>query len=375
MVKKSKVTIPFLNLQSIHFKLEAEMLSAFQRVYNNNWFILGDELKSFEQLYSVKNKVNYCLGTSNGLDALILSMLGINLLPGDEVILPSNTYIATAIAASHLGCKPVFVEPRLDTYNINPSLIEEKITSCTKAIVPVHLYGQACEMDIILEISKKYNLKVIEDNAQSHFSMFGGRFTGTWGDVNATSFYPGKNLGALGDAGAITTNDYEIYQKILALRNYGSYKKYENEYIGYNMRLDELQAAFLKIKLNHIESWIDERIQIASYYQKILSSVEQIILPYTHEKAIHTFHLFVIRTKKRNDLQEFLHENGIGTLIHYPIPPHLQKSYSYLGHKKGDFPIAEEIASTCLSLPLWPGMTNNQIEYVCERIIYFFKKK
>jgi dTDP-4-amino-4,6-dideoxygalactose transaminase len=374
MANSINMLIPFLNLQPVHCRIEAEMLSAFQKVYHNNWFILGEEVKNFEESYAIMNEVKYSLGISNGLDALILSMLGIGLQPGDEVILPSNTYIATALALTHIGCKPVFVEPRLDTYNLDPQLIEAKITSKTRAIVPVHLYGQSCEMDSILQISETYSLKVIEDNAQSHFSSFAGKLTGSWGHVNATSFYPGKNLGALGDAGAITTNDFEVYEKLKTLRNYGSYKKYENDYLGYNMRLDEMQAAFLSVKLKYIDSWINERIQIAASYLNMLSGIDDLILPYTHPEAKHTFHLFVIRTSQRDKLQMHLNENGIGTLIHYPIPPHLQKAYINLGHYKGEYPIAEEIADTCLSLPLWPGLTQAQISFICHKVISFFRK-
>jgi dTDP-4-amino-4,6-dideoxygalactose transaminase len=292
---------------------------------------------------------------SNGLDALVLSLRALGIGPGDEVIVPSNTYIATALAVSQVGATPVFVEPRMETYNINPELIPSKITKKTKAIMPVHLYGQACEMDEILEIAKTHNLFVIEDNAQAHLSSFNGRLTGSFGDINGTSFYPGKNLGALGDAGAITTNNGELAIRIKRLRNYGSEVKYYNEEIGYNNRLDEMQAAFLRVKLKYLQDWTQQRKEIAAWYNEVLKD-KNWILPKVHPDADHVYHLYVIRTSNRDEVAEELKQEGIQTMIHYPIPPHLQKAYRHLGFKKGDFPIAEEIANTCLSLPIWPGM-------------------
>jgi len=291
---------------------------------------------------------------------------------GDEVIVPSNTYIATALAVSYTGAKPIFVEPGIDTYNIDPAKIEAAITPKTKAIMPVHLYGQACEMDRIIEIAKKHHLYVIEDNAQAHGAAFKGRLTGSFGQVNGTSFYPGKNLGALGDAGAVTTNDQAIAEKISRLRNYGSGKKYYNEEIGFNCRLDEVQAGFLSVKLKYLSQWTEQRKAIAGWYNKGLKGIGDLKLPHTAEGATHVYHIYLIRTKQREDLQKYLAENGIGTMIHYPVPPHLQKAYQHLGYKKGDFPVAEKIADTCLSLPLWPGMTEQQVEDVSEIIRRFF---
>jgi dTDP-4-amino-4,6-dideoxygalactose transaminase len=290
---------------------------------------------------------------------------------GDEVIVPSNTYIATALAVSFVGATPIFVEPNIETYNIDPNRIEAAINSKTKAIMPVHLYGQACEMDAIKTIADKHQLFIIEDNAQSQGASYNNILTGAWGNINGTSFYPGKNLGALGDAGAITTNDKELANKAMVLRNYGSQKKYYNEVIGHNMRLDECQATFLSVKLRYLDIWTKQRLQIAAWYDEALKSVEQIILPKTAIQATHVYHLYVIRTQKRDELLRYLNDAGIGTLIHYPIPPHLQQAYTHLGYKKGDFPLAEEIANTVLSLPMWPGMSIDEVDYVARTLKAF----
>ncbi len=348
--------IKFLDFQPMHNQIQEEMQQAFQRVYNSQWFIQGQELAQFEIEYAKLTHTKFSVGVSNGLDALILALRALNIGSGDEVIVPSNTYIATALAVSHVGATPVFVEPRIETYNINPELIPMAITKKTKAIMPVHLYGQACEMDSIIEIAKAHNLFVVEDNAQAHLSSYKEKFTGTFGDINGTSFYPGKNLGALGDAGAITTDNEELAYRITTLRNYGSAVKYYNEEIGYNNRLDELQAAFLRVKLNYLQEWTNQRKEIAQLYNEVLQNRNDMVLPYVHENADHVYHLYVVRTANREKLQQELINNGIQTMIHYPVPPHLQKAYKYLGYKKGDFPIAEEIARNCLSLPIWPGM-------------------
>ncbi|HWH63275.1 MAG TPA: DegT/DnrJ/EryC1/StrS family aminotransferase, partial [Ginsengibacter sp.] len=348
--------IPFLSFEFINLQTKAETLSSFENFFNSSWYILGQQVKKFEEEYSLFNKVKYCVGVSNGLDALHIALRALGIHKGDEVIVPSNTYIATALAVSYVGATPVFVEPDINTYNIDASKIEAAMTSKTKAILPVHLYGQSCEMKSIMFIAKKYNLFVIEDNAQSHGASYNGKLTGSWGNINGTSFYPGKNLGALGDAGAITTNDMELAGKASVLRNYGSQKKYYNEVVGYNMRLDECQAGFLSIKLKYLKEWTEQRQEIAGWYNDALKNVSNLILPAIAKNATHVYHLYVVRTKFRNDLQKYLTDNGIGTLIHYPIPPHLQKAYHKLGFKAGDFPIAEEIANTCLSLPIWPGM-------------------
>lgn len=364
--------IPFLNFTPMHTPLKQEMMDAFEKFYDTGWFILGENVKKFEQQYSNFNNTKHAVGVSNGLDALHICLKTLNIGEGDEVIIPSNTYIATALAVSYVGAKPVFVEPKLDTYNINPNLIESSITPRTRAIIPVHLYGQACEMKAIKKIADKYQLFVIEDNAQSQGASYQGIQTGSWGDINGTSFYPGKNLGALGDAGAITTNSDELAKCARILRNYGSEKKYHNEKLGYNMRLDECQAAFLSIKLRQLAYWTKQRQEIASWYYDSLKDTKHIILPAIAPHASHVYHLFVIRTRKRDQLQEYLSNHGIGTLIHYPIPPHLQPAYAGLGLKKGNFPIAEEISNTCLSLPIWPGMTKNDVVEISSKIYSFY---
>jgi dTDP-4-amino-4,6-dideoxygalactose transaminase len=366
--------VPFLNFEPIHAAIRAEMAEAFSSVYDGYWYIMGNHLKSFEHEYAQFNRVAHAIGISNGLDALYIALKTLDIGPGDEVIMPSNTFIATALAVSYTGAKPVFVEPDINTYLINPDRIPEANTQRTKAIMPVHLYGQACEMDKIMAIAKQHGLKVIEDNAQAHGATFKGKITGSFGDINGTSFYPGKNLGALGDAGAITTDSYELATKAMMLRNYGSIEKYKHNIIGHNMRLDELQAAFLSVKLKHLEKWTSARQQLADQYASALSGVGDLILPKIGRDATHVYHLWVIRTKKRDALQKHLAENGISTLIHYPIPPHLQKAYNHLGYSINDFPLAKELAETCLSLPLWPGMNIEEIHYVSNSILNFFNE-
>jgi dTDP-4-amino-4,6-dideoxygalactose transaminase len=368
------MNIPFLNFEPMHNPIREEMKAAFELVYNSYWYVQGSQLESFENAFARYNRTEYAVGVANGLDALYLSLKALGIKAGDEVIVPSNTYIASVLAVSYLGAKPVFVEPRITTYNINPESIEIAITPKTRAIIPVHLYGQACEMDEIMTIAKKHNLFVVEDNAQAHGSEYNGKRTGSFGHANGTSFYPGKNLGALGDAGAVTTNDPDLASKIKTLRNYGSSKKYYNDVIGHNMRLDELQAAFLDVKLKYLEYWTAQRQQIASWYNEALKGIDRIILPEIASNTAHVYHLYVIRTQKRDTLQNYLSSNGIGTLIHYPVPPHLQEAYSSLGHKPNDFPIAEELASTCLSLPMWPGMEIDQVNFVTEKIIQFLNE-
>lgn len=366
--------ISFLNFAPMHSAIKAEMIKAFEQVYDSYWYVMGRQLVEFEDAYSKFNEVEHTVGVSNGLDALHLSLKALNIGTGDEVIVPSNTYIATALAASYVGATPIFVEPNPLTYNIDPDKIAAAVTSRTKAIMPVHLYGQACEMNTIMDIADKYGLYVVEDNAQAHGAAFAGKITGSWGHANGTSFYPGKNLGALGDGGAVTTDNMEIAQRVRVLRNYGSKVKYQNEVIGHNMRLDELQAAFLSVKLKYLNEWTVQRQQIAKWYNEVLQRINGINLPSVHPDATHVYHLYVVRTKQRDALQTFLSDRGIGTLIHYPIPPHLQEAYAHLGYKKGDFPIAENLANTCLSLPIWPGMAYENIITVCTNIEEFFKQ-
>jgi dTDP-4-amino-4,6-dideoxygalactose transaminase len=364
--------IPFLSFYYTNCIIKDEILFQFEKTYNEKEFILGKSVIAFEKKFSRYCSTKYCIGVGNGLDALFLSLTALGIGKGDEVIVPSNTYIATVLAISYTGAKPVFVEPRLVTYNINPDLIESAITKRTKAIIPVHLYGQSCEMDKILKIAKKCKVHVIEDNAQAQGAENNGKRTGSFGILNCTSFYPTKNIGALGDGGAITTNDSALNDKLRALRNYGSHKRYYNDIIGYNSRLDEIQAAFLNVKLKYLDGWNKKRQSIAKIYTDLLRDTDSIILPVIAKGSTSVYHQYVIRTKKRNKLQEYLKKHGIGTLIHYPLPPHLQKAYKYLGYKKGSFPIAEYIANTCLSLPIYPGLTQDNIEYVSSTIRNFF---
>ncbi|MBA2249347.1 MAG: DegT/DnrJ/EryC1/StrS family aminotransferase [Chitinophagaceae bacterium] len=358
--------IKFLDLQKINAFYNAEFTAAFNRVLKSGWFILGKEVEAFESEFAQYCGAKYCIGTANGLDALILILEGYKQMgvikEGDEVIVPSNTYIASIIAISKAGLIPVLCEPNIKTYLIDATLIESKITSLTKAILPVHLYGQLCDMDAINTIAKKHNLKVIEDSAQSHGAVyFNGKKSGNLGDASGFSFYPGKNLGALGDGGGITTNDHELAEIIKALRNYGSHKKYENLYIGINSRLDELQAPMLSIKLKHLTEDNAYRRQIAQRYLTEIKN-EKIILPEAYHPNAHVWHLFTIRTNKRDELQLYLKNNGIETMIHYPIPPHHQKAYSYWQDKS--FPLSERIHSTILSLPISNIISHDEVSEI-----------
>ena len=351
-------------------ELETDLREAFDRVYRRSWYIEGVEDEIFEKIFAEYCGTQYCVGVGNGLDALFLSLKALEIKEGDEVIIPSNTYIATALAVTYAGAIPVFVEPDIQTFNIDPDRIEEKITEKTRVIMPVHLYGQPCDMDPIMEIAKKNNLYVIEDCAQAHGATYKGRKIGTFGDVSGFSFYPGKNLGALGDAGAIITNREEIAAKVRALGNYGSDYKYHHIYQGHNSRLDEMQAAFLNAKLPHLERMNEERRRIADKYLEGIKNPE-VILPFVPDYAKPVWHIFGITCKRRIELEKFLNDAGIGTNKHYPIPMHLQECYKNLGFKKGDFPIAEEISSTELSIPMYYGMTDEEIQYVIDKVNEF----
>jgi dTDP-4-amino-4,6-dideoxygalactose transaminase len=364
--------IPYLSFQYCHQQIKPEITAAFDRFFDSSWYILGNEVVEFEQQYATYNKTKYAVGVSNGLDALHISLRALGIGAGDEVIVPSNTYIATALAVSYAGATPVFVEPDVHSYNIDPQFIEQAINPKTKAIMPVHLYGQSCNMEAIMEIATHHRLKVVEDNAQAHGASWKQRLTGSWGHMNGTSFYPGKNLGALGDAGAITTNDESLATMARSLRNYGSHKKYFNDVIGYNMRLDECQAAFLKVKLKYLDEWTRQRQQIAQRYDDALKNVGDLVLPAIAQNATHVYHIYLVRTNQRDKLCQHLEKHGIGTMIHYPIPPHLQKAYAALGLKKGAFPIAEEIAETCLSLPIYPGLSVDEVSYICDTLKCFY---
>jgi len=345
--------ISFLDLKGLNAQYRAELIEACTKVIDSGWYIQGNECKEFDIEFAKYCGTKYAIGVANGLDALILILRAYKELgfmnDGDEVIVPSNTYIASILAISQNNLVPVLVEPDLNTYLIDPSKIEDKITSKTKAILPVHLYGQTCEMDAINEIAKKHNLKVIEDSAQSHGAFFLDKRSGNLGDASGFSFYPGKNLGALGDGGAVTTNDEELANTIKALGNYGSHKKYENLYKGTNSRLDEIQAAMLRVKLRYLDNEVEKRREIAKYYLQNIKN-DNIILPMVRAEDNHVWHLFVIRTSKRDELQKYLSDNGIQTLIHYPIPPHKQNAYKEWNNES--YPISEQIHNEILSLPI-----------------------
>ena len=361
----------FATFLPMHNEIRQELDSAYNRVLDKSYFIQGDECRKFEEEFAEYCGVKYCVGVATGLDALFLILKAMNIGNGDEVIVPSNTYIATALAVSYTGAKPVFVEPEIETFNINPSRIEEKITSNTKAIIAVHLQGRTANMEAINVIAKKHNLKVIEDAAQAHGAKYKGKKAGSLGDAAGFSFYPGKNLGALGDGGCVTTNNKELADKIRALGNYGSDYKYHHIYKGVNSRLDEIQAAFLRVKLPNLDRWNEERRATAKkYFEGIKNPLIKLPLKSTDEFE-HIYHVFVIRCDKRDELEKYLNDNGIGTVKHYPIPMHEQECYKDLGIKHGELPIAEEISRTVLSIPMYYGMTDEEINYVIETINKF----
>lgn len=361
------MNIPFVSFKPLEKKLDTELRAAFERVYTRSWYIEGEEDEAFEKAFAEYCDRKYCVGTGNGLDALFLALKALGIKDGDEVIVPSNTYIATALAVTYVGATPVFVEPDIRTFNIDATLIESAITEKTRAIMPVHLYGQTCDMDPIMEIAHKYNLYVVEDCAQAHGAKYKGKAIGSFGDVAGFSFYPGKNLGALGDAGATVTNNKEIADKVRALGNYGSDYKYHHIYQGNNSRLDELQAAFLTAKLSCLDEVNNERRNIARKYLEGIKNPE-IILPFVPDYATPVWHIFGIRCSRRAELEKFLNDAHIGTNKHYPIPMHLQDCYKNLGFKAGDYPIAEEISATELSIPMYYGMSEEEIQYVIDVI-------
>lgn len=364
------LTVPFMSFRPLEKELDKSIRESFERVYNRSWYIEGEEDKKFEKSFSKYCGSRFCVGVGNGLDALFLVLKAMGIKMGDEVIVPSNTYIATVLAVTYTGATPVFVEPDIRTFNIDPDKIEVAITNKTKAIMPVHLYGQACDMDPIIEIAQKYNIKIVEDCAQAHGATYKGRRVGTFGSAAGFSFYPGKNLGALGDAGAVVTNDKDLSDKVRALGNYGSDYKYHHIYQGNNSRLDELQAAFLSVKLAHLEQANRERRRIANRYLSEIKN-EKVILPVVPQYTIPVWHIFGIRCNQRDKLEKYLNNAGIGTNKHYPIPIHLQECYKCLGFKKGAFPVAEEISSTELSIPMYYGMNDEEIQYVVDKINEF----
>ena len=366
--KQTSGKVTFLDLKAPHIELRSQLENALDRTLNSGWYILGNEVKQFEQEFADYCEVKHCIGVGNGLEALHLILRAYGIGEGDEVIVPSNTYIATWLAASYAGATPVPVEPDERTYNIDSARIEAAITPRTKAIMAVHLYGQPADMDAINAIAKKHNLKVIEDAAQAHGAKYKGRRVGSLGDAAGFSFYPGKNLGAIGDGGAVTTNDQELADKVRMLGNYGSQIKYHNQVKGFNSRLDELQAAFLREKLKKLDEWNSRRKVIAAEYLHALSGCG-FILPFVPDWADPVWHLFVIRSANRDGLQAELNDAGISTMVHYPIPPHLQPAYAELNFGAGDFPIAEAIHDQVLSLPIFPQMLVDAVEHVAKVIL------
>lgn len=363
--------VPFLDLKAPYHELKDELNSAFARVMESGQFILGAEVNAFEEEFAAYCEAKYCVGVGNGLEALHLILRALEIGEGDEVIVPTNTYIATWLAVSYAGAKPVPVEPDEKTYNIDPSRIEEAITARTKAIMPVHLYGQPADMDAINDLGERYGLQVIEDAAQAHGARYRGKRVGGLSHVAGFSFYPGKNLGALGDAGAVTTNNSDLADRIKALRNYGSKTKYFHPVKGFNSRLDEMQAAFLRVKLAKADDWNKRRRKIANEYLQQLEGVPDLVLPFVSNYAEPVWHLFVARHPKRDRLQEHLRANGVGTIIHYPLPPHLQEAYSELRLVEGAFPVAEITAKEVLSLPIGPHMAPEDAEYVISQLLSF----
>lgn len=365
------MNVPFVSLKEIHDKERKGLEKAFYKVLDNECFIQGNECREFEKEFATYCGTKECVGVATGLDAIYLILKAMNIKSGDEVIVPSNTYIATALAVSYAGATPVFVEPDISTFNINPALIEEKITKKTKAIIAVHLQGRPADIDSILKIADKYNIKVIEDAAQAHGSRYKGKKVGSLGYAAAFSFYPGKNLGALGDGGCVTTNDSGLAKKIRALGNYGSDYKYHHIYKGTNSRLDEMQAAFLRVKLKDLDEVNRYRRSVAERYLNEIKN-KDIILPLRSDDVFeHIYHVFVIRSNRRDELEQYLKNNDILTVKHYPIPMHLQEAYKDLEIKEGSLPIAEEISKTVLSIPMYYGIDSKKVDYVIDTINKF----
>ncbi|HTQ30682.1 MAG TPA: DegT/DnrJ/EryC1/StrS family aminotransferase [Opitutaceae bacterium] len=366
------MNVPFLELKPAYDELRTECDAAYHRVMDSGWYLFGRELAAFESEYARYCGVAHCIGVANGLEALQLALMAAAIGPGDEVLVPSNTYIATWLAVSHVGATPVPVEPDEQTCNLDPARLADKITPRTRAILPVHLYGHCADMDAINELAREKNLFVLEDAAQSHGAKCRGRISGSLGRAAAHSFYPSKNLGAFADGGAVTTNDGALAEKLLHLRNYGSKVRYHHESRGLNSRLSELQAAFLRAKLSRLDAWNMRREALARRYLAQLKGVKALVLPRVAGWAEPVWHLFVVRTDQREALRQHLADHGVGTQIHYPIPPHLSAAYRDAGWTRGDFPIAEKLAGEILSLPLGPHLSDAQVDYVCATVRSYF---
>ena len=366
--------VPILDLAPAIAELRPQLDAAYQRVMDSGWVLLGKELEAFESEYAASVGVKHCVGVANGLEAMQMVLMALGVGPGDEVIVPSHGYIATWLAVTHTGALPVPCEPDPHTYNLDPERLGLLITARTKVILPINLYGQTADYNAINAVAAQHRIFVLEDAAQSHGARCHGRAAGALGHAAGVSFYPSKNLGALADAGAVTTNDAGLAEKIRHLRNYGSKVRYHNEYLGLNSRLSELQAAFLRAKLPLLGAWNARRAPLAERYLEQLRGIGDLVLPFVPAWAEPVWHLFVVRTARRDALQAHLAAHGVGTQIHYPIPPHLSNAYSDAGWKRGDFPLAEKFAAEVLSLPIGPHHTAEQIDYVCACVREFFDR-
>ena len=369
------MSVPFVDLTASYREIKDAMDAAYRRVLESGYYVLGPELESFEAEFAAYCGVKHCVGVANGLEAMALILRAYDIGPGDSVIVPANTYIATWLAVTHVGADVIPVEPDEVSYNIDPRRVEAAITPSTRAILAVHLYGQPADMDALAQVAQKHKLLLIEDAAQAHGAKYKGRRTGSLGDAAAFSFYPTKNLGAIGDGGAVTTNDLALADRIRALRNYGSREKYLNELPGFNSRLDELQAALLRVKLSKLDQWNSRRAEIVQHYARKLAAVRQVVLPHVTSMSEPVWHLFVVRSRSRDALQRHLQAEGIGSLIHYPIPPHRSGAYAKLAIPQHEFPITEALAGELLSLPIWSQMTVKSVEAVSQVVADFFSRE
>lgn len=364
--------IPFVDLKVQYESIKSEIDAAIQGVLDSSSFVLGKSVVEFEHAFAKAHKIGHCVGTSSGTDGNHLALWALGIGPGDEVILPANTFIATAWGATLCGATPVFVDCEPMSYNIDPAKIEAKISPKTKAIVAVHLYGQSADIDALLQIAERHNIHLVEDCAQAHFAEYKGKRVGGFGTTSSFSFYPGKNLGAYGEAGAAATNDPELANKFRLFRDHGSVQKYSHDTYGHNYRMEGIQGAVLGVKLKYLEEWTDKRRRVASMYGKLLNGVGDIVLPKEMPYAKHVYHLYVIQTSNRDRMQKYLQERGISAGLHYPSPLHVQKCFAHLGYKDGDFPVTEKLSRQCLSLPMYPELSDEQIRYVCAGVRSFF---
>jgi dTDP-4-amino-4,6-dideoxygalactose transaminase len=367
--------VPFVDLKSQYIRIKEEIQKEINEVLDNTAYICGRKVKKFEEDFAEVHQVKYCTALSSGTDALHTALTALGIKHGNEVIVPVNTFIATSEAVTLCGAKPVFVDQDEKTYNIDTGKIEKAVTPKTKAIIPVHLYGQPADMKPIMDIAGKHNLFVIEDCSQAHLSEYNGKRTGGIGHIGTFSFYPGKNLGAYGEGGAVVTNDENLHRKMLNFRQHGSTEKYVHESEGHNYRMEEIQAGVLNVKLKYIREWTEKRRKIAEFYNIKFASfmTEMVIIPNCLENVKHVYHLYVVRVKKRDELMKYLAENGVQSALHYPIPLHLQKAYAYLGYQKGNFPVAENCCGEILSLPMYPELTEEQAGFVCMTIKNFYE--